>query len=249
MRNHITAQDAERLTTQKLEGSSAQVNLAQDRTLKATTPQGHILDIVSLLPQDGSRAKFVLSDVRNSNHRFIVCTEQDETGNPVQWVFPEMCFTHRGWTSEDGTAEVDLDLPGQKLDGQTIRDALCFFEERWDPIVQFDDFREYMPPPDHPEFADRWTDMEDILELIWGKETPDLEEEDFVPLKEIPDEDGRLKLRVRPQAADSISQIPEAEKTEVMDGIRSILEDPYSPDVLGIEGTRGNYRIIKSSQD
>ena len=114
MRNRITAQDAETLIALKLRASNTQIPLAEGGTLKATTPQGQILTIVSLLPQEGCQAKFALPDFQDSNHRFIVCTEQDETGTPVQWVFPEMCFTYRGVTRENGTAEVDLDLPGEE---------------------------------------------------------------------------------------------------------------------------------------
>ena len=182
MKKHITARDAETLITLKLRELNAQILLAEDGTLKATTSQGQTLTIISLLPEEGSKAKFVLPEFQDRPHRFIVCTEQDETGAPVQWVFPEMCFTHRGVARKDRTAEVDLALPGQEPGGCTIRDGLYFLEERWDPIIQFDDFQECMPPPGHPEFADRWLDMEDILELIWWKEAPAPEKEDFIPI-------------------------------------------------------------------
>ena len=133
MSNRITAQDVETLITLKLQASNTQILLAEDGMLKATTPQRQTLTIVSLLPQEGSKAKFVLPDFQNCPHRFMVCTEDDGDEGPVQWVFPEMCFTYRGVTREDGTAEVDLDLPGEELDGWTIRDGLYFLEERWGP--------------------------------------------------------------------------------------------------------------------
>ena len=249
MRNRITAQDAETLIALKLRASNTQIPLAEGGTLKATTPQGQILTIVSLLPQEGCQAKFVLPDFQDSNHRFIVCTEQDETGTPVQWVFPEMCFTYRGVTRENGTAEVDLDLPGEELGGRSIRDGLYFLKERWDPVIQFDDFREYMPPPGHPEFADRWLDMEDILEIIWCKESP-TPTEDPIPVKEIPDREGKLKVRFSDQAADFIrQQAHEEQKEGLWDAIGSLAEDPFLSDVLGIEGTRGNYRVVKPGRD
>ena len=249
MKKHITARDAETLITLKLRELNAQILLAEDGTLKATTPQGQTLTIISLLPEEGSKAKFVLPEFQDRPHRFIVCTEQDETGAPVQWVFPEMCFTHRGVARKDRTAEVNLELPGQEPGGCTIRDGLYFLEERWDPIIQFDDFQEYMPPPEHPEFGERWLDMEDILELSWWKEAPAPEKEDFIPITEVPDEAGKLKMRVSDQVVDFINQVPEAEKAELLDGIRSIQEDPYSPDALGIEGTRGNYRLLRPGRD
>ena len=249
MKKNITARDAETLITLKLRDLNAQILLAEDGTLKATTPQGQTLTIISLLPEEGSKAKFVLPEFQDRPHRFIVCTEQDETGAPVRWVFPEMCFTHRGVAREDGTAEVDLDLPGEGLRGSSIRGGLYYLQERWDPITQFDDFQEYMPPPDHPEFGERWVDFEEILELLWWKEAPAPEKEDFIPIIEVPDEEGKLKMRVSDQVVDFINQVPEAEKAELLDGIRSIQEDPYSPDALGIEGTRGNYRLLRPGRD
>ena len=248
MKKHITARDAETLITLKLRELNAQILLAEDGTFKATTSQGQTLTIISLLPEEGSKAKFVLPEFQDRPHRFIVCTEQDETGAPVQWVFPEMCFTHRGVAREDGTAEVDLDLPGEGLRGSSIRGGLYYLQERWDPIIQFDDFQEYMPPPDHPEFGERWVDFEEILELIWFRENPE-PTEDTVPIEEFPDQERAFKIRVSDQVVDFINQVPEAEKAELLDGIRSIQEDPYSPDVLGIEGTRGNYRLLRPGRD
>ena len=245
MSNRITAQDVETLITLKLQASNTQILLAEDGMLKATTPQRQTLTIVSLLPQEGSKAKFVLPDFQNCPHRFMVCTEDDGDEGPVQWVFPEMCFTYRGVTREDGTAEVDLDLPGEELDGWTIRDGLYFLEERWHPIIQFDDFQEYMPPPGHPEFADRWTDMEDILELIWCNEAPAPNKEDLIPIEEILDQEGRRKVRLSDQTVDFFRTVPQEEKTELLGAFQSLADDPCPPDVLGIEGTLGNYRAVK----
>ena len=105
-----------------------------------------------------------------------------------------------------------------------------------------------MPPPDHPEFGERWVDFEEILELIWFRENPE-PTEDTVPIEEFPDQERAFKIRVSDQVVDFINQVPEAEKAELLDGIRSIQEDPYSPDVLGIEGTRGNYRLLRPGRD
>ena len=249
MKNRITAHDAEMLITQQLRASTTQVHLADDGTLKATTPQGHTLTIVSLLPQEAAKAKFVLSDFHDCPRRFIVCTERDETEGTIQWVFPEMTFTHRGVAREDGTAEVDLDLPGDALCESPIRDCLYFLQGRWDPIIQFDDFQEFMPPPEHPEFGERWVDFEEILELIWWKEAPVPDREDFIPILDVPDEERKLKVRASDQVVDFINQVPEEEQAKILDGIRSIQQDPYSPDALGIEGTRGNYRFLRPGQD
>ena len=82
VKKHITARDAETLITLKLRELNAQILLAEDGTLKATTPQGQTLTIISLLPEEGSKAKFVLPEFQDRPHRFIVCTEQDETGAP-----------------------------------------------------------------------------------------------------------------------------------------------------------------------
>ena len=243
MRNRITAQYAATLISLKLQECSIQAPQAADGALEVITPQRTVLTIVSLLPQKGSGAKFVLPSFQDSPLRFIVCTEQDETGAPIQWVFPEMTFTHRGVAREDGTAEVDLDLPGEGLRGSSIRGGLYYLQERWDPIIQFDDFQEYMLPPDRPEFGERWVDFEEILELIWFRENPE-PTEDAVPTEEFPDQEGAFKIRVSDQVVDFINQVPEKETAEILDAIRSIQEDPYSPDTLGIGGERGSYRIL-----
>ena len=248
MRNPMTAEEAETLISLKLSAHDVAVNRGENGTITATTPWARSLSIVSLLPQEGRGTRFVLPDIRDSNHRFIVCTEQDETGTPVQWVFPEIAFVVRSEIKDTGMAELDLDLSRVELDEQTIREALPFFIERWDPIVQFDDFLEYMPPSDHLEFADRWELLEDILELIWFKENREPGEV-FVPIGEFPDQDGKLQLRVSAEVVDFISQVPDEERTELLDGMSSIIEDPFQPDTLGIAGTPGNYRVVKPERD
>ena len=145
MEGHMTPEAARTLISLKLQAANIEVRLEEDETVGATTPQGYSLAIVSLLPRAGSRTRFVLPDVRECNRRFVVCTELDEDGAPVQWVLPEICFVARSPIRHAGGAELDLDLPGRELCGQTIRGGLPFLQERWDPIIQFDDFQSTCP--------------------------------------------------------------------------------------------------------
>lgn len=137
--------------------------------------------------------------------------------------------------------------PGTALDGATVRDGLRFLEERWDPIIQFDDFQEYMPAPEYPEFAGRWLDMEDILELIWWGESRKncVTIEDCIRIVEIPDQEGRLRERFSHEAADFIRQLPEEEGAELLGDLRSFLDDSREADAPAVEGTRGNYRVVR----
>ena len=156
-----------------------------------------------------------------------------------------MCFTYRGVTRENGTAEVDLDLPGEELGGRSIRDGLYFLKERWDPVIQFDGLSGVHASSGPPGVADRWLDMEDILEIIWCKESPHSYGGSY-PSQRNPRPGRKLKVRFSDQAADFIrQQAHEEQKEGLWDAMGSLAEDPFSSDVLGIEGTRGNYRVVK----
>ena len=250
IRNHISAERAMDLICRKLSAFTIELHRENDRTLTAITPQKNALAIESLLLQDGSMTRFVLGEVLKSKSRFVVCTEVGEDGIPVQWVFPEMMFVGRGMTLGSGSAAVDLDEPGTGLYGATMRDGLCFLEERWDPIIQFDYFQEYMPAPEHPEYAERWLDMEDILELIWWREGGEnrVSVGDWVPIAEIPDQEGRHKVRFGDEAADFIRQMPEEEGAELLNDLRSFLDGSREVDVLAVAGTRGNYRVAQPNR-
>ena len=87
--------------------------------------------------------------------------------------------------------------------------------------------------------------MEDILELIWCNEAPAPNKEDLIPIEEILDQEGRRKVRLSDQTVDFFRTVPQEEKTELLGAFQSLADDPCPPDVLGIEGTLGNYRAVK----
>ena len=249
IRNRIAAEAAMDLIFRKLSAFAIELHRENERTLTAITLQGNRLTIESLLPEDGSMTRFALGEVLQSRRRFVICTEMSEDGVPVQWVFPEMVFINRGMILESEPEAVDLDEPGTELDGATIRDGLRFLEERWDPIIQFDDFQEYMPAPSHPEFARRWLNMEDILELVWWGENRETRAavEGCIPIAELPDRDGRFKMRFSDDAADFIMQLTEDEEAELLGDLHAFRDDPRKADALAVEGTRGNYRVVRRS--
>ena len=90
--------------------------------------------------------------------------------------------------------------------------------------------------------------MEDILELIWFRESRE-RPMDFLSIREIPDEEGRRNVRISEQVSDLFRQMDEDEKADALDGIRSILDDPLTVDVLSIGGVRGSYRVVQLGQD
>ena len=127
---------------------------------------------------------FAVPDFRPRPELLLLCVESAEDEDPIIWVFPSTSFLVYA-DRDAGQGMIRLNLDSARADSSTdpLREYVSFFRNRWEPIVQFDDLRQYMPPVEDPEFQRSWEDFEDILLLMELSESPRWDAETRIPFE------------------------------------------------------------------
>ncbi len=143
---------------------------AVDGSLRATTPMGCRLELRAV-PSTGNGAvdgrRFAVAGFQPRPELFFLCVEFDRDEIAGMWVLPSTAFFAYSDADEaGGLRELNLDAKQEHCLSRPFREYNSFFQNRWEPIIQFDYFRRFMPPMDAPGFQYAWEDMEDILAMM-----------------------------------------------------------------------------------
>ncbi len=222
---------------------------AADGGIWVNTSRGSRLELRIVPSSDDStdgEDHFAVPDYEPRPELFFVCLGFDGEEIASVWVFPSISFfVYAEQDEERGLLKLSLDALRSDSFADSLREYVSFFRDRWDPIVQFDHLRQYMPPLNAPGFQRAWEDFEDILMLMEFSESRDRESEERIPF-EPPDpgpDYGRPLIELTPWAQEELDSIPLDDRDEVSEAIRSLADNPKPSGSIGLEGTPGNYRV------
>ncbi len=220
-----------------------------DGIIGVNTSKGNRLELRIVPSSDDSTdgdCHFAVTDYQPRPELFLVCVEFDGEEIASVWVFPSISFyVYAEPDEERGLVRLSLDAARADSFADSLREYVSFFRDRWDPIVQFDHLRQYMPPLNAPGFERTWEDFEDILMLMEFSESRDRVSDERIPF-EPPDPDpdyGRPLIEITPRAQEQLDSIPLDDLDEVSEAIRSLADDPHPSGSIGLEGMPGNYRV------
>ena len=216
-----------------------------------STAMGNRLELFTVAATetgDDGEFHFAVTDFQPHPQLFFLCVELTDGEISRVWVFPSISFfVYAEPVEEEGLVSLSLDAMRSDSFAESLREYVSFFRGRWDPIVQFDYFRQYMPPMDAPGFPRAWEDFEDILMLMELSEARDWNREAGTPF-EPPDPSpdyGQPLIELTPKAQQDLDRIPEDDRDEVQEGIRSLADNPHPSGSIGLTGSPGNYRVRK----
>ena len=135
------------------------------------TPTRQVIEIQIRSKSDEAKypRRFQMKNVEPRAKFFIVCVEVTHGEPRDLWIIPSAVFDKYANRPPTSTSPRNLDLDkGVKRYGMALRDLLCGFRNRWELIVEYENFAKLM---------DRTEDLEDVLAVKEALETP--EEEGF----------------------------------------------------------------------
>lgn len=215
------------------------VNTAKGNRLALLTVPSWVYDA------DGGYS-FAVGDFQPSPDLFFLCVESDDDAIGSVWVFPSISFfVYAEPVEEVGLVRLNLDAPRPDSFAETLREYVSFFRDRWEPVVQFDYFRRFMPPVNDPNFQRGWEDFEDILMLMEFSESRDQISEERIPVEPPGPEsgDGQRSIALTPSAKEDLDSIPTEDRDDVLRAIRSLADNPTHSGSIRLEGGPGNYRV------
>ena len=220
--------------------------------IRVNTRKGSRLTLQAVLPACGvanGEVIFAVPDFRPRPELFLLCVESAEDGDPVIWVFPSTSFLVYA-DRDEGQGMIRLNLDSARADSSTdpLREYVSFFRNRWEPIVQFHDLRQYMRPVDDPGFQRGWEDFEDILMLMELSENRHWDAETRIPF-EPPDpgpEYGNPIIAITPEAEEQLQGLPTDDRDAVEEAIRSLADNPHPSGSIGLTGGPGRYQIRRT---
>ena len=214
-----------------------------------STSMGHRLELRAVLPSEDStegECHFSVPDFRPRPELFFLCMEDTDDRDSCCWVFPSISlFVYAEPDEEQQVVRLSLDAARPDSFAESLREYVSFFRDRWEPIVQFDHLQPYMPPLNAHDFQRAWEDFEDILMLMEFSESRDRVSQERIPL-EPPDpdsSDGRRSVALTPSAKEDLDSIPEEDRDDVLQAIRSLADNPTHSGSIRLEGGPGNYRV------
>jgi hypothetical protein len=217
-------------------------------SIRANTPSGNQLEFRVAVSAERERGFFSVPDLWPRPELFLICVEYDGGEISEVWVFPSTSFfVYSVLDEEQGELSLDLDNMEPGSSDRPLRDYVSFFCDRWDPVVQFDDLREFMPPMDAPGFQRDWEDFEDRMMLMEFSESRDRDRHAGEPVEppDPSDEYGRALIELSPEARRNLDGIPPDDRDEVHKALRTLADDPHPSGSIGLKGTPGNYRFRK----
>ena len=179
---------------------------------------------------------------------FLLCVEYDMEEISGVWVFPSTSFfVYSVLNEEHGRLSLSLDNVNPGSSDRPLREYVSFFRDRWDPVVQFDDLRQFMSPMDAPGFQRAWEDIEDILMLMEYSQSRRRDREVGEPFEppDPADDYGPPLIELSPRARQGPDSIPPDDCDEIEAAIRSLGDNPHPSGSISQEGGPGNYRVRK----
>ena len=220
--------------------------------IRINTGKGSRLALQTVLPArdipDGE-VIFAVPYFQPTPELFVLCVESAEDESPAIWVFPSISFLVYA-EPDEGQGLISLSLDSARTDSfaESLREYVSFFRNRWEPIVQFDDLRQYMPPVDEPGFQRSWEDFEDILMLMEFSENRRSDSETSIPF-EPPDPDpeyGNPLVELTAAAKEQLERIPADDREAVEEAIRSLADNSRPSGSIGLTGGPGRYWIRRT---
>jgi hypothetical protein len=217
-------------------------------SIRADTPSGCRLEFRVAASEEGERGFLSVADFWPRPELFLLFIEYDGEEISGVWVFPSTSFfVYSVLDEEQGQIRLNLDHVEPGSSDGPLREYVSFFRDRWDPVVQFDDLREYMSPMDAPGFQRAWEDFGDIMMLMEFSESRDRDRHAGEPVEppDPSDEYGRALIELSPEARRNLDGIPPDDRDEVHKALRTLADDPHPSGSIGLKGTPGNYRFRK----
>jgi hypothetical protein len=216
-------------------------------SIRANTPSGNQLEFRVAVSAERERGFFSVPDLWPRPELFLICVEYDGGEISEVWVFPSTSFfVYSVLDEEQGQIRLNLDQVEPGSSDGPLREYVSFFRDRWDPVVQFDDLREFMPPMDAPGFQRDWEDFEDRMMLMEFSESRDRDRQTGEPFEPPDSSDdsadyGRDLIELTPGAQQGLDGFPPDDRYEVPESIRTLTDNPHPSGSIWLGGTPSNY--------
>ncbi len=216
-------------------------------SIRADTPSGCRLEFRVATSEEGERGFFSVADFWPRPELFLLFIEYDGEEISGVWVFPSTSFfVYSVLDEEQGQIRLNLDHVEPGSSDGPLREYVSFFRDRWDPVVQFDDLREFMSPMDSPGFQRACEDFEDRMMLMEFSESRDRDRQTGEPFEPPDSSDdsadyGRDLIELTPGAQQGLDGIPPEDRDEVQESIRTLTDNPHPSGSIWLGGTPSNY--------